>query len=115
MLFRVEHASAISLAEQIAVQVRIGIVNCELVPGERLPPARDLAAALGVNMHTVLRAYSALREDGIIEMRQGRGAWVRPNAQPAFVRLTELAEQLVTEARKLGLSRPEVLQLIERT
>lgn len=115
MLFRVDHASTISLAEQIAVQVRVGIVNSELVPGERLPPARELAAALGVNMHTILRAYSALREDGIIEMRQGRGAWVRPGAEPAFVRLTELAEQLVTEARKLGLSRPEVLQLIERT
>jgi DNA-binding transcriptional regulator YhcF (GntR family) len=115
MLFRLDHGSPVSLAEQIAVQVRAGIVSGELVAGERLPPARDLGVALGVNMHTVLRAYAALREDGLIEMRQGRGAWVRQDAGPVLVRLKELAGQLVAEGRKLGLTRPELVRLIERT
>jgi GntR family transcriptional regulator len=115
MLFRVDHASAVSLAEQIAVQVRVAILDGDLASGERLPPARELATALGVNMHTVLRAYGELRDERIIEMRQGRGAWVRQDVEPGFVRLTELAEQLLIEARKLGLSPLEIRRLIERT
>ena len=113
MLFRVDAASTVSLAEQIAVQVRLAVLNDELKAGERLPPARELAAALRVNMHTVLRAYGVLRDERIIEMRQGRGAWVRQDVEPGFVRLAELAEQFLTEARKLGLSQPEIRRLIE--
>lgn len=112
MLFRVDTASALSLADQIAIQVRAGVVDGALVPGERLPPARDLATALQVNMHTVLRAYKRLRDEGIIEMRQGRGAFVRHDAGPGLVRITELAEQLMEEARKLGMSQQDVARLI---
>jgi DNA-binding transcriptional regulator YhcF (GntR family) len=113
MLFRVDHASPDALSDQIALQVRAGIVSGEVTPGERLPAARDLATALGVNMHTVLRAYGRLREEGIIEMRQGRGAWVRPEANQTLVRITELAGQLAAEARKIGMSPQEILRLVE--
>lgn len=113
MLFRVDHASSVSLSDQIALQVRAGIVSETLASGERLPAARDLATALHVNMHTVLRAYARLREEGIIEMRQGRGAWVRPEANQTLVRVTELAAQLATEARKIGLSPQDILRLVE--
>lgn len=115
MLFRVDHASTVSLADQIAVQVRAGIASGDLAPAERLPAARDLAHALRVNMHTVLRAYSRLREEGMIEMRQGRGARVRPEANATMVRVTQLAGQLATEARKLGLSPPEIVRLVEQS
>lgn len=114
MLILIDHGSSISLARQIESQVRAGIVNGELEQGERLPPARDLARSLNVNMHTVLRAYAALRDEGLIEMRQGRGAWVSSEASPALVRVNELANQLLAEAQNLGLSRLEILRLIER-
>jgi GntR family transcriptional regulator len=114
MLFRVDASSSVSLAHQIATQVRSSITSGDLTPGERLPPARDLAQALRVNMHTVLRAYAELRDEGVIEMRQGRGAFVRQDASPGLIRVTELADQLITEARKLGMSQPEVVQLINR-
>lgn len=114
MRFRVDAASTVSLADQIATQVRSAVVAGDLVPGERLPAARELAHALQVNMHTVLRAYARLREEGLIEMRQGRGAWVRPDATGAMVRVNELAAQLAAEARKLGLSPREIAGLVER-
>ena len=114
MLFRVDASSAVSLAHQIATQVRSSITSGDLTPGERLPPARDLAQALRVNMHTVLRAYAELRDEGVIEMRQGRGAFVRQDASPGLIRVTELAEQLMNEARKLGMSQPDIIQLINR-
>jgi len=115
MLFRVDPASPVSLAEQIAVQVRAGIAVGDLTPGERLPPARDLARALQVNMHTVLRAYGELRDEGLIGMRQGRGAWVREDAAPGLIRVNELLAQLVGEARKIGLSPQDLSRMIERT
>lgn len=114
MLFRVDQDSPASLAEQIAVQVRAAIASEEMVPGERLPPARELATSLRVNMHTVLRAYQQLRDEGLIEMRQGRGAFVRNDASTVLVRVNELATQLVDEARKLGLSPGDVHARIDR-
>lgn len=114
MLFCVDHESAVSLAEQIAVQVRAAVVSEELVPGQRLPPARELATSLRVNMHTVLRAYQQLRDEGLIEMRQGRGAFVRNDASALSLRVGELATQLVAEARKLGLSPGDVHARIDR-
>lgn len=115
MLFRVDPTSAVSLAEQIAVQVRSGIASGALAPGERLPPARDLARALQINMHTVLRAYAELRDDGLIGMRQGRGAWVNEDAAPGLVRVNELVTQLVAEARKVGITPTDLSRMIERT
>ena len=64
MLFRVDQESPVSLADQIAVPVPATIASDDLAPGERLPPARELAKSLRVNMHTVLRAYQQLRDEG---------------------------------------------------
>ncbi|QAV70479.1 GntR family transcriptional regulator [Salinibacterium sp. UTAS2018] len=115
MLFRVDRASPLPLTQQIAQQVRSSVDAGELAPGERLPPARDLAKALQVNMHTVLRAYTELRNEGLLEMRQGRGAFIRKDALTGLSRVTELAEQLMTEARNLGMTRAEVIHLINRS
>ncbi|MGL3149578.1 GntR family transcriptional regulator [Microbacterium sp. A82] len=103
-----------SLAEQIAVQIRAAVASGDLSPGERLPPARELSVSLRVNMHTVLRAYQQLRDEELIEMRQGRGAFVREDAGSLSVRVSELAAQLATEARKLGLSPQDVHARIDR-
>ncbi|MCR2809954.1 MULTISPECIES: GntR family transcriptional regulator [unclassified Microbacterium] len=103
-----------TLAEQIAVQVRAAIASGDLAPGERLPPARELSVSLQVNMHTVLRAYQQLRDEELIAMRQGRGAFVRDDAGAASLRVGELAAQLAAEARKLGLSVQDLHARIDR-
>ena len=56
----------------------------EAKPGERLPPAKDLAAVLGVNTNTVLRP-TGLRDEGLLEFRRGRGilSQEHPNAAPS--------------------------------
>lgn len=113
MFFRIDPASVVSIAQQLAVQVRTAVADGSLEPGSRLPPARELASALDINMHTVLRAYAQLRDDGILEMRQGRGASVRADAAAGTVRLVELADALLAEARKLGVGLPDVVTLIQ--
>ena len=114
MLVRIDHGSEVPLGKQIAVQIRSGIAEGSMQIGERLPPARELAEALGVNMHTVLRAYGRLREEGIVEMRQGRGAWVRARTSPEHAHLTRLAKEILAEAYELGLTRADVIRLMER-
>ncbi|TFD85083.1 GntR family transcriptional regulator [Cryobacterium lactosi] len=114
MLIRIDQASKATLATQIADQIRAGISNGSVKIGDRLPPARDLALALDVNMHTVLRAFSRLRDEGLVEMRQGRGAWIRREASSVTPHLAALAQQLMTESRRLGLTRSDVIQLLER-
>lgn len=112
MLLGVDAASPVPLAQQIAGQVRGAIVREDLQPGERLAPARDLAVALGVNMHTVLRAYAELRDEGLIELRRGRGAAVRRGASAERARLVELARGLTETARRLGMSEDEAVAVL---
>lgn len=115
MLLRVDHSSSRSLADQLESQVRSAVAEGALSAGDRLPPARELAESLDINMHTVLRAYAALRDDGLIQMRRGRGAWVSESAGPGLVRVTALVEQLLEEARRSGIGTAELVRLIERT
>jgi len=115
MLIKVDLTAREPLADQIAAQVRSAVVSGKVGGGDRLPPARELAAGLGVNMHTVLRAYAVLRDEGLIELRRGRGATVSHDASPATARMTELARELLAEGRRLGMSAEEVADLLRRT
>ncbi|MDT0266273.1 GntR family transcriptional regulator [Streptomyces sp. DSM 44915] len=114
MLFRVTTDSPVPLGEQIAACVRGAVAEGAARPGERLPPARSLAESLGVNVHTVLRGYQRLRDEGLVELRRGRGTVITSRADAAGrARLLTLAAGLVAEARALGLSDHEVLGLVE--
>ena len=74
--------------------------------------ARDLADALGVNMHTVLRAYADLRDDGLVEMRRRRGVRVRAGVD-GRARLVGLIGEVAVEANKQGVTKAELRRLIE--
>jgi GntR family transcriptional regulator len=100
------------LHERIAGAVRRAVADGEVVAGETLPAARDLAETVGVNVNTVLRAYRDLRDEGLVELRRGRGATVRQVAVDQ-ARLRQLADDLLAEAARLGLSRADVRALLE--
>ncbi|KUL47398.1 GntR family transcriptional regulator [Streptomyces sp. NRRL F-4489] len=112
MLFRVDPGSAVPLGDQIAASVRGALADGSVRAGERLPAARALAASLGVNVHTVLRGYQRLREEGLIELRRGRGAVVTGTASPGRARLGEAAQRLIAEARDLGMSDEEIVGVV---
>ncbi|MFJ1593226.1 GntR family transcriptional regulator [Kitasatospora albolonga] len=112
MLFRVDPASTVPLGDQIAASVRRAVAEGAVIPGERLPAARVLAESLGVNVHTVLRGYQRLREEGLIELRRGRGAMVTGAASPRRARLLERVREVVADARELGLTEEELLTLV---
>ncbi len=112
MLFRVDHASSAPLFEQLAASVRSELARGTIRPGDRLPAARELAASLDVNLHTVLRAYQELRDEGLVELRRGRGAVVREGAGSSGALLTDV-RTLVTDARRLGVGLGTVITLIQ--
>lgn len=100
------------LHEQVASAIRRAIADGEVAIGDRLPPARELAAALGINANTVLRALRDLRDEGVLEFRRGRGVSVlRPPAGRSV--LTEKVRELLAEADRYGVARPELIALIE--
>jgi GntR family transcriptional regulator len=108
----VDRADPALLHDQVAGDIRRAIADGEAKPGEKLPPARDLAAVLGVNTNTVLRALRILREEGLLEFRRGRGITVAGEARQRSIVLTK-AQELVWIARQQGYRREELLQLIE--
>ena len=108
----VDSTDAAPLHEQVAAQIRRALAEGEAQPGERLPPARDLATVLGVNANTVLRALRDLREEGLVEFRRGRGITVTKTAPSRSVVILR-AKDLLHLARHHGLRREELVAIIE--
>jgi GntR family transcriptional regulator len=98
------------LHEQVAAEIRRAISEGEAKPGERLPPARHLAAVLGVNSNTVFRALRALRDEGLIEMRPRRG--IRVVGTPAQSEVLGKVAELVQLARQRGYTRADLLEMV---
>jgi DNA-binding transcriptional regulator YhcF (GntR family) len=111
MLVRVLPNDDTPLYSQIASQLRRAIAEGKVAVGERLPPARELGESLEVHMHTVLRAYDELRQEGLVEMRRGRGVVVL-GAGGGRARLLELARALVAEGTRQGMKLRELEKLL---
>lgn len=112
-MLEIDHASPVPLHEQVGAAIRRAIAEGEVGAGERLPPARDLAAVLGVNANTVLRALRTLREEGLVEFRRGRGVSVTgiaPQRSPVVAK----ARELVALARRCGYRPQELAEIIEQ-
>jgi GntR family transcriptional regulator len=107
---RLDPADPAALHDQAAAQIRRAIAEGQAAPGERLPPARDLAAVLGVNRNTVLRALRLLREEGVVEFRHGRGITI--TAAPRAAALLAAARDLLAQARRDGYTRDDLINLI---
>src|SRR5664280_1937765 len=110
---RIDHSDQTPLHEQVAAEIRRAIGEGDPKPGERLPAARDLAAVLGVNNNTVLRALRTIRDEGLVEFRRGRGVTVCGGAVSRSVVLGK-ARELVVLARRHGYRPDELIQIIQQ-
>ena len=118
MIFRLDAGSAMPAYAQLVLQVRRAVLRGVLVPGDRLPAAREVVAALAINPNTVLKAYTQLEHEGIAYSRPGLGTFIADTA-PAPVSTTEqrrlrpALESWVERARAAGLSGEAVWSLVD--
>lgn len=104
MLIRIDPTREEPVFTQIAASIRSDAAAGRTRPGDRLPAAKEVAASLGVNLHTVLHAYRQLRDEGLVSMRPGRGAVVTEVAAP-LAALDADIRALVRRATEHGVSR----------
>src|SRR3954471_1564178 len=108
---KIDRRDPTDLYAQAAAETRGAIADGEAKPGERLPPAKDLAAVLDVNTNTVLRALRMLRDEGLLEFRRGRGISVAGTPERGAV--VHRAKELVDFARHQGYRLEELVAIIE--
>jgi GntR family transcriptional regulator len=108
---KIDRSDPTLLHDQVAAKIRRSIADGEAHRGERLPPARDIAAVLQVNTNTVLRALRILRDEGLLEFRRGHG--IRVAGTPERGVVTARARELVAFARDRGYKREELIAIIQ--
>jgi GntR family transcriptional regulator len=106
----IDRSQAVPLHDQVASEIRRAIADSEAAPGERLPLAKDLAAVLGVNKNTVLRALHLLRDEGLLDFTRGRGVTV--SGSPERGAVLGRVKDLVEFARHQGYQRDELIDMI---
>jgi GntR family transcriptional regulator len=109
-LKRVDRREQTLLHEQVAADIRRAIAEGEAGPGDRIPQAKDLAAVLGVNTNTVLRALRMLRDEGLLELGRGRAIVVAGTPERGAV--VAKAKELIAFARAHGYRRDELMALL---
>lgn len=114
---QIDDRSGVPVYRQMMDQIRYYVAGGTLRMGDQLPSIRELASALGVNPTTVVKAYTELERDGVIEMRHGKGAFVAeapavllPAEQEQALRRS--ARQLALEAAQLNVPSPRVMAVV---
>ena len=118
MLFRPNPSSGVPIYLQLMEQVRHAIETGALRPGEQLPSIRPLAEELVVNPNTIAKAYRELEHEGVIELRQGAGAFVSGNARaPELTDKVRAGPAVVATAvdklRARGVTDEEIRRIFE--
>jgi GntR family transcriptional regulator len=117
MMLRPNPASGVPIYLQLMEQVKHAVETGALRPGEQLPGIRPLAEELVVNPNTVAKAYRELEHEGVIELRQGAGAFVSAGKPAIRIDTLRAAAAIVAGAldklRERGLSDDEIRRLFD--
>ena len=109
--FNSEEAIYVQLCNQIIMQ----IATAEIREGDNLPSVRELADKIGINMHTVNKAYSILRQEGYLTLDRRKGAVIslNPDKIKAMNELKRTLRVLMAQAVCKDISKEEIHELID--
>ena len=116
-MIHLDYRDARSIYTQIADQFRKQIRAGVLVPGEKLPSVRELAAELAINPNTIQRAYRELEVEGFIASVSGKGSFVcdiSPRIQPEMEQLWKSFDLAVEKILEAGVSIETVIQHLKQ-
>lgn len=110
MVIRIDFGSEEAFYMQLYNQIIYGIANAQLLPGDTLPSVRELAETVGINMHTVNKAYAILRQDGYLRLDRRNGAVIAINSDKLRAMENLKNEMRISLAKALcrGLSPEEI-------
>jgi GntR family transcriptional regulator len=119
LLINLDLESEEPIYSQLKHQIITGIAKGLLLPGDGLPSVRSLAADIGINLHTVNKAYQQLKQEGFILIHRQKGVVVNPDGvqqanEEYRSKLQKTLHPLVAESVCRGMSEEEFLQLCSR-
>jgi GntR family transcriptional regulator len=116
VIFHLNHSSGVPVYLQLMQQIRHGVETGALRAGERLPTIRKLAEELVINPNTVVRAYRELQREGVVELRQGSGAYVGESVVErgqVMAKAGKLVGSVIERLTALGLTEEEIRRIVE--
>ena len=116
MVLKIDFNSEEAIYIQLRNQIVIGIATSQIEEGEPLPSVRQLADHIGINMHTVNKAYSVLKQDGFVKLDRRRGAYVAVDYDKCLAteELLQTLRIVLAEAMCKNITRDEVHQLVDQ-
>ena len=114
MYIQIDFNSENALYMQLRDQIIMGIATRTLHEGDALPSVRQLAETIGINMHTVNKAYSVLRQEGFIRLDRRKGAVIAIDADKirAVAELLEVLKVTLAKGYCKNITREEVHALV---
>lgn len=115
MIIEIDFNSDEALYLQLRNQIILGIATSRFREGDALPSVRQLAESIGINMHTVNKAYSVLRQEGFVKVDRRRGAVIAVDIDKlqTLGQMRETLQVIIAEAICKNISREEVYALID--
>lgn len=116
MILNIDFNSEEAIYIQLRNQIVIGIATSQLEDGDVLPSVRQLAENIGINMHTVNKAYSVLKQEGFVKLDRRKGAVIALDVDKVIgmQRLSQAMQIILAEAMCKDISRDEVHALVNK-
>ena len=119
MIIQLDMQSDIPIYTQLINQIIEGIASGKLQPGEDLPSVRSMASDIGVNLHTVNKAYTLLKQEGFIQVHRQKGVVIQPDGMPAVTpeytqKQKSQLKPIIAEAICRGMGKEELLHIVDQ-
>lgn len=114
MMIKIDFNSEEPIYMQLCNQIIMGVATSKIREGDSLPSVRQMADTIGINMHTVNKAYAVLREEGIIHLDRRRGAVIAidVNKLQALEDMKHQLRVVLAKGRCKNITREDVYELV---
>lgn len=115
MIFEIDFDSDEAFYMQLRNQVIVGIATRQVKEGDSLPSVRQLAGDIGINMHTVNKAYSILKEEGFLTLNRKMGAVIAlaQNKSQTVEEIQNILQVILAQASCKDVSREEIHRIVD--